>query len=96
MGAEEYVQGYDNEMLKQEIELVLDELTEREATVMRLRFGLMGQMEMTLEDIGTKLHVGMGGGGGGGGLFFGGRSPPLGGEASGNFDLVMSLCLYSP
>lgn len=55
--AVDHVMSYDEDVLAREIEGVLSELTEREAGVMRLRFGLNGGQEMTLEDIGAAYNV---------------------------------------
>lgn len=43
--------------LKQEIELSLKSLTEREADVLKLYFGLNSDYPLTLEDIGEKFHL---------------------------------------
>lgn len=44
-------------MLRKDLVSILDELTEREAGVIRLRFGLDGGQELTLEDIGAHFNV---------------------------------------
>lgn len=46
----------DDAMLKEDIESILGELTEREAGVIRLRFGI-GVKELTLEEIGDHFQV---------------------------------------
>ena len=43
--------------LKRDLEGMLESLTEREASVVRLRFGLEDGREWTLEDIGERLKV---------------------------------------
>lgn len=47
----------DEVMLCRDLSSILDQLNEREAGVIRLRFGLDGEHEMTLEDIGTHFGV---------------------------------------
>ena len=44
-------------MLKQQLEEVLETLTEREARVIRLRYGLDGGRAHTLEEVGKEFHV---------------------------------------
>ncbi len=46
-----------NRMLKEDIENVLDTLTDREAKVVRMRFGLNSSRPMTLEEVGQKFGV---------------------------------------
>jgi len=46
-----------SESLKQEIKNILSELSEREAEVIRLYFGLDGEYAMTLEEIGEKFNL---------------------------------------
>ena len=41
----------------EEINKVLNSLTEREALILRLRFGLDGNRQHTLEEVGTKLKI---------------------------------------
>jgi RNA polymerase primary sigma factor len=45
------------EMLRENIEQVLGALTDREARVLRMRFGLNGGKSMTLEEVGQKFGV---------------------------------------
>ena len=45
------------ELLREEIEQVLDSLTEREAAVLELRYGLSGGKPHTLEEVGEKFGV---------------------------------------
>uniref|UniRef100_A0A7R9YYM0 RNA polymerase sigma-70 domain-containing protein n=1 Tax=Chlamydomonas euryale TaxID=1486919 RepID=A0A7R9YYM0_9CHLO len=47
----------DEVMLRRDLSSILSSLTEREAGVIRLRFGLEGEQEMTLEDIGLHFNV---------------------------------------
>ena len=44
-------------MLRHDLELVLRTLPEKEATILRLRYGLEDGNERTLEDIGLLFHV---------------------------------------
>ncbi len=44
-------------MLRKDLTSILSELTEREAGVVRLRFGLDGEQESTLEDIGIMYSL---------------------------------------
>jgi RNA polymerase primary sigma factor len=46
-----------HQLLKEQIEDVLDSLTERERTVLQLRFGLNDGHSRTLEEVGKALHV---------------------------------------
>jgi RNA polymerase primary sigma factor len=46
-----------NRMLKEDIERVLGTLTDREARVVRMRFGLNSSRQMTLEEVGQKFGV---------------------------------------
>jgi RNA polymerase primary sigma factor len=46
-----------NRMLKEDIERVLSTLTDREARVVRMRFGLNSSRAMTLEEVGKKFGV---------------------------------------
>ncbi len=57
---ETQVSPYDataNRMLKEDIEKVLSTLTDREARVVRMRFGLNSSRPMTLEEVGKKFGV---------------------------------------
>jgi RNA polymerase primary sigma factor len=45
------------EMLKENIDEVLQALSDREAKVLRMRFGLSGNKMMTLEEVGRKFGV---------------------------------------
>jgi RNA polymerase primary sigma factor len=45
------------ELLKENIEEVLASLTDREAKVLKMRFGLMGEKAMTLEEVGREFGV---------------------------------------
>jgi RNA polymerase primary sigma factor len=47
----------EQHILREELEDALNALTHREARVLRMRFGLEGQEERTLRDIGQKLGV---------------------------------------
>jgi RNA polymerase primary sigma factor len=47
----------DEVMLRRDLKSILCQLSGREAGVIRLRFGLDGEREMTLEDIGTHFSV---------------------------------------
>ncbi len=51
---EDFAEG---QLLKEEINRVLSELTEREEQVIRLRFGLDGSRPMTLEEVGREFGV---------------------------------------
>ena len=44
-------------MLQHDLELVLTTLSEKEATILRLRYGLEDGNERTLEEIGNLFHV---------------------------------------
>ncbi|HWP47176.1 MAG TPA: RNA polymerase sigma factor RpoD/SigA [Candidatus Limnocylindrales bacterium] len=46
-----------NQTLIEELRKLLDELEPREATILRLRFGLDGEGPLTLEEIGGRLHL---------------------------------------
>lgn len=47
-----------NEDLKEQIDIILDQLNEREKTVIKMRFGIMkDRSDNTLEEIGKKLNV---------------------------------------
>ena len=43
--------------LKEQIEEALNQLTEREAEVLKMRFGLMDSAEHTLEEVGQRFKV---------------------------------------
>lgn len=45
------------ELLKENIEEVLSTLTDRESKVLKMRFGLMGEKAMTLEEVGREFGV---------------------------------------
>lgn len=45
------------EMLREQLEEVFDSLTPREVEVLRLRFGLGGDYEQTLDEVGKKIGV---------------------------------------
>ena len=47
----------NNELLKEEINMVLQGLTEREEKVLRLRFGLEDGRTRTLEEVGKEFNV---------------------------------------
>jgi len=49
--------GLIRESLRQEIDRVMDTLSEREADVVRLYFGLDGKYQLTLEEIGQKFDL---------------------------------------
>jgi RNA polymerase primary sigma factor len=54
------VSPYDStskQMLRENIEEVLSALSDREAKVLRMRFGLAGNKSMTLEEVGRKFGV---------------------------------------
>ena len=44
-------------MLKEQLEEVLSTLTDREANVLRLRFGLVDGRSRTLEEVGAQFNV---------------------------------------
>ena len=44
-------------MLTEEIGVILDQLTPREARILRLRFGLDNEEAMTLKDIGERVGL---------------------------------------
>ena len=57
---EKQVSPYDatsRQMLRENIEEVLSALSDREARVLRMRFGLSGNKSMTLEEVGRKFGV---------------------------------------
>ena len=43
--------------MKEEIDSVLNALTEKEATVLRYRFGLNGNKSMSLKEVGDKFNL---------------------------------------
>eukprot|EP00798_Chlamydomonas_sp_ICE-L_P017398 gene17398-23699_t len=47
----------EQEMLKREVDSILGGLTEREATIIKLRFGLDGSPEMSLENAGQQFGI---------------------------------------
>ena len=47
----------NNQLLKEELDLVLSDLTEREEKVLRLRFGLVDGQTRTLEEVGKEFNV---------------------------------------
>ena len=51
------IDAASRELLKEQIDNVLDELTDREKRVLRLRFGLEGGHAHTLEEVGQEFHV---------------------------------------
>ena len=56
-GLKEVENGMNKHALQTEIEEVLDELTEREAVILKMYFGLDGNEEMTLAEIGSKISL---------------------------------------
>lgn len=56
-GLKEMEDGINKYALQTEIEDVLDELTEREAAILRMYFGLDENKEMTLAEIGEKIDL---------------------------------------
>ncbi|GIL86953.1 hypothetical protein Vretimale_15513 [Volvox reticuliferus] len=50
-------EAFGSDSLRTDVESMLDGLSEREASVLRLRFGLEDGVEWTLEDIGSRLGV---------------------------------------
>ena len=56
-GLKEMENGMNRHALQTEIEEVLDELTEREAVILKMYFGLDGNEEMTLAEIGSKISL---------------------------------------
>ncbi len=46
-----------HQLLKEQVEDVLDSLTERERKVLQLRFGLDDGRSRTLEEVGKEFHV---------------------------------------
>ena len=55
--AEDPFEQATKSLLKDEVELAIASLPERERTVLMLHFGLMGEEEMTLEKVGTLLGI---------------------------------------
>ena len=51
------IEAASRELLKENIEEVLSSLTDREAKVLRMRFGLDGKNPMTLEEVGREFGV---------------------------------------
>jgi len=51
------IEAASRELLKEQIDNVLNELTDREKRVLRLRFGLEGGHAHTLEEVGQEFHV---------------------------------------
>jgi len=51
------IEAASRELLKENIEEVLSSLTDREAKVLRMRFGLDGKNPMTLEEVGKEFGV---------------------------------------
>ena len=51
------IDAASRELLKEQIDNVLNELTDREKRVLRLRFGLEGGHAHTLEEVGQEFHV---------------------------------------
>lgn len=51
------IEAASRELLKENIEEVLSTLTDREAKVLRMRFGLEGKNAMTLEEVGREFGV---------------------------------------
>ncbi|OGD08313.1 RNA polymerase sigma factor RpoD [Candidatus Amesbacteria bacterium RIFOXYB1_FULL_44_23] len=51
------IEAASRELLKENIEEVLSTLTDREAKVLRMRFGLDGKNSMTLEEVGKEFGV---------------------------------------
>ena len=47
----------NNQLLKEELDIVLSDLTEREEKVLRLRFGLVDGQTRTLEEVGKEFNV---------------------------------------
>ena len=47
----------NNQLLKEELDIVLSDLTEREEQVLRLRFGLVDGQTRTLEEVGKEFNV---------------------------------------
>jgi RNA polymerase primary sigma factor len=56
-GLTEMENGMNRHALQTEIDEVLDELTEREAVILKMYFGLDGNEEMTLAEIGHKINL---------------------------------------
>ena len=60
VGDENAVSPYDGlceKNLSNDLHAMVDALDEREAEILRLRFGLGGQNELTLEEVGKRFHV---------------------------------------
>ena len=56
-GLSELENGMNRHALQTEIDEVLDELTDREAVILKMYFGLDGKEEMTLAEIGHKINL---------------------------------------
>jgi len=56
-GLKEMENDMNKHALQTEIDDVLDELTEREETILRMYFGIDGNEEMTLAEIGEKINL---------------------------------------
>jgi RNA polymerase primary sigma factor len=56
-GEEKPDQGLINDSLRREVQRALSTLTQREADVVTLYFGLMGEHPLTLEEIGEKFNL---------------------------------------
>jgi RNA polymerase primary sigma factor len=56
-GLAEMENGMNKHALQTEIDEVLDELTDREAVILKMYFGLDGNEEMTLAEIGHKINL---------------------------------------
>ncbi len=60
VGDENAVSPYDGlceKNLSSDLHAMVDSLDDREAEILRLRFGLDGQNELTLEEVGKRFHV---------------------------------------
>ncbi|MBS7007177.1 sigma-70 family RNA polymerase sigma factor [Anaerostipes sp.] len=53
----EQFESAEHEILAEQINGILSELTERERTILRLRFGFVGDRIWTLEEVGKEYHV---------------------------------------
>ena len=53
----EQFESAKHEILSEQIDQILSELTEREQTILRLRFGFVGDRIWTLEEVGKEYHV---------------------------------------
>ena len=51
------IEAASRELLKENIEEVLSSLSDRESKVLKMRFGLMGEKAMTLEEVGREFGV---------------------------------------